>query len=148
MTPTVKNYMRLGQPASAQLVNFGASPLDPPPLDEQGRPYGGPLNRRAELWLKSRQWLEDAAGVQIPDSDALQVDACGPAYRYDALTRLSLERSEIRDHFRKLPINHPRMLLRSSRSKDRPTSAVLPTAARKRTSREVRVGPEPDIRRA
>jgi hypothetical protein len=32
--------------------------------------------------------------VQIPDSDALQVDACGPAYRYDALTRLSLESKE------------------------------------------------------
>ena len=94
MKPTVKNYMRLGQPASAQLVNFGASPLDPPPLDEQGRPYGGPLNRRAEMWLKSRQWLEDAAGVQIPDSDALQVDACGPAYCYDALTRLALESKE------------------------------------------------------
>jgi len=46
------------------------------------------------MWLKSRQWLEDAAGVQIPDSDALQVDACGPAYRYDALTRLSLESKE------------------------------------------------------
>ena len=86
----------LGEPYATivEAVNFGASPLDPPPLDEQGRPYGGPLNRRAEMWLKSRQWLEDAAGVQIPDSDALQVDACGPAYRYDALTRLALESKE------------------------------------------------------
>ena len=56
----------LGEPYATivEAVNFGASPLDPPPLDEQGRPYGGPLNRRAEVWLKSRQWLEDAAGVQ------------------------------------------------------------------------------------
>jgi hypothetical protein len=86
----------LGEPYATivEAVNFGSSPLDPAPLDEQGRPYGGPLNRRAELWLKSRQWLEDAAGVQIPDSDSLQVDACGPAYRYDALTRLALESKE------------------------------------------------------
>jgi hypothetical protein len=77
-----------------EAVNFGSSPLDPPPLDEQGRPYGGPLNRRAEMWLKSRQWLEDVAGVQIPDSDSLQADACGPGYRYDAMTRLVLESKE------------------------------------------------------
>jgi hypothetical protein len=65
----------LGEPYATivEAVNFGAS--------------GGPLNRRAEMWLKSRQWLEDAAGVQIPDSDSLQVDACGPAYRDDALSR-------------------------------------------------------------
>ena len=33
-------------------------------------------------------------GVQIPDSDSLQADACGPGYRYDALTRLVLESKE------------------------------------------------------
>ena len=51
-----------------------------------------PIKRGARF--KSRQWLEDPAGVQIPDSDSLQVDACGPTYRYDALTRLSLESKE------------------------------------------------------
>ena len=44
--------------------------------------------------LKSREWLEAAAGVQIPDSDSLQADACGPNYRCDSLTRLVLERKE------------------------------------------------------
>jgi hypothetical protein len=29
-----------------------------PPLDELGRPSGGPLNRRAEIWMKSKAWLE------------------------------------------------------------------------------------------
>jgi hypothetical protein len=48
----------------------------------------------SKLWWKSKQWLEDAAGVQIPDSDSLQADACGPGYRYDALTRLALESKE------------------------------------------------------
>jgi len=56
-----------------------------PPLDELGRPSGGPLNRRAEMWMKSKAWLELIGGVQVPDSDSLQADACGPSYRYDAL---------------------------------------------------------------
>jgi hypothetical protein len=63
----------------------------PPPLDELGRPSGGPLNRRAEMWMKSKGWLELEGGVQVPDSDSLQADACGPSYRYDALTRIVLE---------------------------------------------------------
>src|SRR5262249_61230967 len=37
-------------------INFGSPPFEP--LDDQGRPYGGPLNRRAEMWLKSKEWLE------------------------------------------------------------------------------------------
>jgi hypothetical protein len=44
----------------------------------QGR---SPVNRRAEMWMKSREWLEDPAGVQIPDMDSLQADACGPSYK-------------------------------------------------------------------
>jgi predicted dehydrogenase len=75
-------------------VNFGSAPLEPPPLDEHGRPSGGPLNRRAEMWMKSKQWLEDEAGAQIPDSDSLQADACGPSYKYDSNTRLQLESKE------------------------------------------------------
>jgi hypothetical protein len=51
-------------------------------------------NRRAEMWMRSREWLEDPAGVQIPDSDTLHADACGPSYRYDSHTRLVLERKE------------------------------------------------------
>jgi hypothetical protein len=29
--------------------------------------------------------------VQIPDSDSLQADACGPGYKYDSHPRLQLE---------------------------------------------------------
>jgi hypothetical protein len=61
------------------------------PMDDQGRQAGGPLNRRAEMWMLSRQWLEEPAGVQIPDKDSLQADACGPGYKYDSLTRLQIE---------------------------------------------------------
>jgi hypothetical protein len=75
-------------------VNFGSAPMEPPPLDEHGKPSGGPLNRRAEMWMKSKEWLEDPAGASIPDSDSLQADACGPSYTYDSNTRLKLESKE------------------------------------------------------
>ena len=86
----------MGEPYSSIVVpvNFGSAPLEPPPLDEHGKPSGGPANRRAEMWMKSKQWLEDPAGAQIPDSDPLQADACGPSYRYDSNTRLHLESKE------------------------------------------------------
>lgn len=75
-------------------VNFGSAPLEPPPLDEDGKPKGGYLNRRAEMWGKSRDWLEDEGGADIPDSDVLQADACGPGYKYDSLSRVQLESKE------------------------------------------------------
>ena len=86
----------MGPPYSStvEAVNFGSSPVEPAPRDEHGKPYGGPLNRRAEMWLKSKHWLEGDVPVQIPDSDSLQADACGPGYRYDELTRLVLEKKE------------------------------------------------------
>ena len=86
----------LGPPYSTIVegVSFGSSPIMPPPLDELGRPYGGPLNRRVEIWNNLKQWLEEPAGVQIPDSDSLQADFCGPTYRYDSLGRLVLESKE------------------------------------------------------
>ena len=85
-------------------VNFGSAPRSPPPLDEHGRPSGGPLNRRAEMWMQSKQWLEDPAGAQIPDSDSLQADACGPSYRYDSNTRLVLES---KDNMRRRGVSSP-----------------------------------------
>lgn len=69
-------------------VNFGGAPLEP--ISEGG----GPLNRRAEIWMRSKEWLEEPAGVEIPDSDDLQADACGPGYRYDSMTRLQIEKKE------------------------------------------------------
>jgi hypothetical protein len=66
-------------------INFGSSPEDQPP---EG---GGALNRRAEMWMRSKEWLQDPAGADIPDDDALQADACSVGYTYDSRTRLQLE---------------------------------------------------------
>lgn len=85
-------------------VNFGSSPLEPMPLDEKGRPKGGPLNRRAEMWMKSKEWLEDPGGVSLPDEDSIQTDACGPTYSYDSLSRLKLE---AKDHMQSRGVASP-----------------------------------------
>ena len=90
-------YDRLAEMGYGEIVravNFGSSPLEPQPLDENGRPKGGPRFRRDEMWMKSKEWLEDVGGADIPDSDNLQADACGPAYKYDSLSRVQLESKE------------------------------------------------------
>lgn len=79
----------MGYGGTVTAINFGGKPFEPPPLEG-----GGPVNRRAEMWMKSREWLEDPAGVSIPDDDSLQADACGPGYKYDSNTRLVLEKKE------------------------------------------------------
>lgn len=80
-------------------INFGSAPFEPP-----GNDKGGPANRRAEMWMKSKQWLEDVAGVQVPDSDSLQADACAPAYSYNSNTELLLES---KDHMRARGMQSP-----------------------------------------
>jgi hypothetical protein len=46
------------------------------------------------MWMRSRDWLLEPAGVSIPDSDTLQVHACAPAYTYDTHQRAPLESRE------------------------------------------------------
>lgn len=81
----------MGYGEIVRAVNFASSPMEPPKFDDDGREIPGPLNRRAEMWMKSKEWLEDVAGADIPDSDSLQADACGPGYKYDSHARLVLE---------------------------------------------------------
>lgn len=63
-------------------VNSAESPID---VD---RFY----NKRAEMWGEMNEWLQLA--VDIPDSDSLQADLCGPMYKYDSADRMVLERKE------------------------------------------------------
>ena len=55
-------------------VNFGS-----PSQAKMARPkVPGPKNRRAEMWDRSREWLDLEDGVSLPDDEALQADATGP----------------------------------------------------------------------
>lgn len=96
--------VEMGYAAIVRPVNFGSAPLEPTQTDEHGRPLGGYVNRRAEMWGKSRDWLEDVGGADIPDADVLQADACGPTYKYDSLSRVQLES---KDEMRRRKVRSP-----------------------------------------
>lgn len=96
--------MEMGYEKIVRAINFGSSPLEPQPTDENGRPKGGAANRRAEMWMKSKEWLQEPAGVDIPDVNSLHADACAPGYKYDSLTRLLLES---KDDIRKRGLRSP-----------------------------------------
>lgn len=88
-----------GEPYATKVVavNFGSSPQETqqePAAEDNEKKRGGPLNRRAEMWMRSKEWLESEAGVDIPDLDSLQTDACAPGYKYDMASRLVLESKE------------------------------------------------------
>lgn len=85
-------------------VNFGSSPMDPVEVLPDGTKRPGPKNRRAEMWSRSRDWLEEEGGADIPDKDSLQADACGPTYHHDTNQRLLLESKE---HMRSRGVRSP-----------------------------------------
>jgi len=49
-------------------VNFGSQANNPTKY----------ANRRSEMWDGLREWFQDVAGVQVPDSDDFQGDVCAP----------------------------------------------------------------------
>src|SRR5262249_12772748 len=83
-----------GEPYSriAVAVNFGAAPLEPPPLDERGQPCGGPLNPRPGRMRKAEGVRPGAPPGPRCARPAQQAGTCGPGYRYDSHTRLVLEK--------------------------------------------------------
>lgn len=85
-------------------VNFGSAPMEPEIMLPGGKKRPGPRNRRAEMWSRSRDWLDEVAGVQLPDTDAIQADACAPGYSYDMQQRLLLESKE---HMRARGVRSP-----------------------------------------
>jgi len=85
-------------------VNFGSAPMDPVEILPDGSKRPGPKNRRAEMWSRSRDWLNEEGGADIPDRDSLQADACGPGYHFDTNQRLLLES---KDHMRSRGIRSP-----------------------------------------
>lgn len=75
-------------------VNFGDPAQEPVITLESGEEKPGPKNRRAEMWYRSREWLKQPGGADIPDEGVLQSDACAPGYRYDASQNILLESKE------------------------------------------------------
>ncbi len=87
-------------------VDFAGTPQQPdmyivvPGKGMEKRP--GPYNRRAEIWMRSRDWLDEPGGAQIPDTDSLQADACAPSYHYNANSYLLIESKEHMRDVRKI----------------------------------------------
>lgn len=55
------------------------------------------VNKRTEIWVEMRDWLQLPGGVDLPDGadgDLLQGELCGPLYTYDSANRYKLERKE------------------------------------------------------
>lgn len=75
-------------------VNFGDPAQEPEVILDGGGKKPGPKNRRAEMWYRSREWLETTGGVDVPDEPVFQTDAVGPSYRYDTNQRILLESKE------------------------------------------------------
>jgi hypothetical protein len=73
-----------------QAVNFGGKPVEPPAIDETGKPAGGPANRRSEMWGNLKKVLEDGR-FSLPDSDSLQADLVSCGYKYTSDGKLLLE---------------------------------------------------------
>jgi hypothetical protein len=87
----VDRLRELGHPVwVVNAVNFGGKPVNPAPMDETGKPGGGPANRRAELWMNFRDLLEHGR-FKLPDRDSLQSDICSCGYKYTSDNRLLIE---------------------------------------------------------
>jgi hypothetical protein len=68
-------------------VNFGATSQH-----KLAKPkVPGPKNRRAEMWLRAKDYLMDEVGVSIPDVDALQADLTGPTVKPSTTNDFLLE---------------------------------------------------------
>lgn len=83
-------------------IDFAGSPQQAEIVLPSGEKRPGPYNRRAEMWMRSRDWLNEPGGADIPDADSLQADACGPSYHYNANSYLLLESKEHMRDVRKL----------------------------------------------
>lgn len=83
-------------------IDFAGSPQEPDIVLPSGEERPGPYNRRAEMWMRSRDWLDEPGGADIPDDDSLQADACAPGYHYNANSYLLLESKEHMRDIRKI----------------------------------------------
>lgn len=85
-------------------IDFAGTPQEADLILPNGEKRPGPYNRRAEMWMRSRDWLNEAGGADIPDEDSIQADACGPSYHYNANSYLLIEAKE---HMRARGVRSP-----------------------------------------
>jgi hypothetical protein len=82
--------IELGHRGLVNAINFAGKPVEPAPLDETGKPGGGPANRRAEMWNNLKRALDEGR-FSLPDDDALQADLVSCGYKYNSSGQLLLE---------------------------------------------------------
>jgi hypothetical protein len=71
-------------------VNFGGTSES-----KMARPkVPGPANRRAEMWMRMREWLTMEEGAALPADDALQSDLTGPRLKPKLNNDFLLEKKE------------------------------------------------------
>lgn len=51
-------------------------------------------NKRAEMWGRLKEWLEEPGGADLPDDDGLHADICAPGVKFDSASRTMLEAKE------------------------------------------------------
>lgn len=85
----VDRLNEMGFGSTIRAINSAESPMRPPPVEG-----GGPMNRRAEMWMDMADWFADPSGVDIPDDDALHADLTAPGYSFDSHGRLRIEKKE------------------------------------------------------
>lgn len=83
-------------------IDFAGSPQELDVVLPSGEKRPGPFNRRAEMWSRSKSWLDEPGGADIPDLDSLQADACAPSYHYNVNSYLLIESKEHMRDVRKL----------------------------------------------
>ncbi len=85
-----------------ELVDFGGGAQDDVRILDNGDEAPGCANRRAEMYLRSNDWLKQDGGVDIPDEDEIQSDACGVRERAHTGQKLLLE-SKVQMRKRQVP---------------------------------------------
>jgi len=75
-------------------IDFAGTPQQSDIVLPSGEKRPGPFNRRAEMWMRSRDWLDEPGGADVPDEDSIQSDACSPGYHYNGNSYLLIESKE------------------------------------------------------
>ena len=75
-------------------IDFSGTPQQSIIILPTGEERPGPYNRRAEMWMRSNDWLKEPGGASVPDDDSLQADACSPGYHYNSNSYLLIESKE------------------------------------------------------